>query len=365
MTARTIAPAGDACLIIAEAGVNHGGSTDMAVALVEAAAAAGADAVKFQSYRTELLVRDDAPQAEYQRRSAPAASQADMLRALELSPDAHRTVAARCEELGLEFLSTPFDPPSLDLLLEIGVPRLKVGSGELTNGPMLLRMARTGLPMIVSTGMATLDEVADAITVLALGRHNAEGVPTGKLLADARSAILADPQAAGDVTLLHCTSNYPAPASSVNLRAMDTLAEHFGLPVGYSDHTEGIAVAVAAVARGAVLIEKHLTLDRDLPGPDHAASLDPERFSELVSAVRTAESALGRAEKGPDDVELDVRRVARRSLVAARDLDPQRLLTDGDLIALRPEDGLPPAAAWDWLGRRPARSYRAGEPFTG
>ena len=358
-------PARDTCFIIAEAGVNHGGATDMAVALVEAAASAGADAVKFQSYRTELLVRDDAPQAEYQRRNAPAASQADMLRALELSPDAHRTVAARCTELGIEFLSTPFDPPSLDLLLELRVPRLKVGSGELTNAPMLLRMARTGLPMIVSTGMATLDEITDALAVIAFGRAQAEGVPSGAELARARTAVLADSNALGDVTLLHCTSSYPAPTSSVNLRAMDTLADHFGLPVGYSDHTVETAVAVAAVARGAVLVEKHLTLDRSLIGPDHAASLDPSEFAELVSAIRVVGSALGRSEKGPDDIELDVRNVARRSLVAARALDPGRAIEETDLIALRPGDGLPPAAAWDWIGRTPSRAYRPGEPFTG
>ncbi len=367
-------PKRDTCFIIAEAGVNHGGSTDMAVALAEAAASAGADAVKFQSYRTELLVRDDAPQAEYQRRNAPTASQADMLRALELSPDAHRTVAARCTELGIEFLSTPFDPPSLDLLLGLRVPRLKVGSGELTNAPMLLRMARTGLPMIVSTGMATLDEVADALAVIAFGRAHAGGVPSGGELARARTAVLADTSpsgavdaanAVGDVTLLHCTSSYPAPASSANLRAMGTLADHFGLPIGYSDHTVGTAVAVAAVARGAVLVEKHLTLDRSLIGPDHAASLDPSGFAELVSAIRVVGSALGRTEKGPDDIELDVRNVARRSLVAARALYPGRAIEEADFVALRPGDGLPPAAAWDWIGRIPSRAYRPGEPFTG
>ena len=355
----------DRVLIIAEGGVNHGGSVDAALALVEAAAAAGADAVKFQSFRTELLVRPDAPQAAYQSRNAPASSQAEMLRALELSEDAHRTIAAHSAAAGITFLSTAFDRPSLDLLLELGVPRLKVASGELTNGPMLLAMARTGLPLIVSTGMATLDEVADALAVIAIGRAGTDGAPRAEVRADARRRVDTDPSLVGDVTLLHCTSSYPAPAASVHLRAMDTLAERFGLSVGYSDHTEGRSVSVAAVARGAAVIEKHLTLDRALPGPDHAASLDPEGFAALVHEIRTVEDALGSTEKVPDPAEADVRDVARRSLVAARDLDPARAIGPDDLVALRPGEGLPPSAAWDWEGRQPSRRYREGEAFTG
>jgi len=354
------------CLIIAEAGVNHGGSTDMALDLVDAAAEACADAVKFQSFRTELLVADAAPQAAYQKRNAPAASQAEMLRALELSPEAHRLIAQRCADRGIEFLSTPFDPPSLDMLLDLGVSRLKVASGELTNGPMLLRMARTGLPLIVSTGMATLDEVEAALEIIAFGRTEAEAVPTSAARAAVleRAAGVALP--VGDVTLLHCTSSYPAPAASVHLRAMTLLAERFRLPVGYSDHTEGITVATAAVALGARVVEKNLTLDRTLPGPDHAASLEPDELAELVRSVRTVESALGDAVKGPDADELDVRSVARRGLYAARELDPSRPLVPDDLVALRPGDGaMPPSALWDRLGRAPSRAYRAGEPFEG
>lgn len=351
----------DPCLVIAEAGVNHGGSTEVALRLVDAAAAAGADAVKFQSYRTSLLVSDTAPQADYQRRNAPASSQAEMLRALELSPEAHHAIAARCRERDIEFLSTPFDPPSLDLLLELGVGRLKVASGELTNAPMLLRMARTGLPMIVSTGMATLDEVAEALAVIALGREGSDDLPTAEALEDARQKLLRSSDPVGDVTLLHCTTSYPAPPSSVNLRAMVTLRERFGLPVGYSDHTEGTAVSVAAVALGATVIEKHLTLDRTAAGPDHAASLEPEMFAELAAAVRTVGSALGDGRKSPDEVELAVRDVARRSIHAARDLDGEEPLTLDDLIALRPGGGLAPAEVWRLVGRRPSRAYRAGE----
>jgi N-acetylneuraminate synthase len=351
----------DRCLIIAEAGVNHGGSVEMALALVDAAVEAGADAVKFQSYRTDLLVREDAPQAAYQARNAPAASQADMLRALELSAEAHRRIAEYCTERGITFLSTPFDPPSLGLLLELGVPRLKVASGELTNGPMLLVMARTGLPMIVSTGMATLDEVADALAVIAIGRDGSDDAPRLPVRADARRRVESDPSLVGDVTLLHCTSSYPAPPESVNLRAMDTLAQTFGLPVGYSDHTEGITVAVAAVARGAVIIEKHLTIDRTLPGPDHATSLEPHRFTDLVTQIRTVQRALGDGEKRVTPLEEEVRRVARRSLVAARDLSSEHPMSEGDLIALRPGGGVGPSELWDRLGLTPERSLLRGD----
>jgi N-acetylneuraminate synthase len=353
------------CLIIAEAGVNHGGSVEAALALIDAAADSGADAVKFQSFRTELLVRDDAPQAAYQQRNAPAASQAEMLRALELSPDAHRTIAAHCAARGITFLSTAFDPPSLDLLLDLGVPRLKVASGELTNGPMLLLMARTGLPLIVSTGMATLAEITDALAIVAIGRAEATGQPTAAQRDAARTLVMADAGSVGDVTLLHCTSSYPAPPENVHLRAMHTLRERFGLPVGYSDHTEGDAVAVAAVTLGATVVEKHLTLDRRQTGPDHAASLDPEGFARLVTGIRTVEAALGSPDKGPTPVEEDVRRVARRGLVAARDLRPGRPIGEGDLIALRPGDGMTPEQLWDWIGRAPSRPYLAGERFEG
>jgi len=353
------------CLVIAEAGVNHGGSTEVALRLVDAAASAGADTVKFQSYRTALLVSDTAPQAEYQRRNAPASSQAEMLRALELSPAAHHAIADRCRERGIEFLSTPFDPPSLDLLLDLGVGRLKVASGELTNAPMLLRMARTGLPMIVSTGMATLDEVAEALAFIALGRDGADDLPPAAALEDARRRVKRTADAVGDVTLLHCTSSYPAPASSVNLRAMGTLRERFGLPVGYSDHTEGTSVAVAAVALGATVVEKHLTLDRTAAGPDHAASLEPGVFAELVAAVRAVAAALGDGRKFPDEVEIAVRDVARRSVHAARDLDGDQPLTLDDLVALRPGGGLAPAEIWRLVGRPPSRSHLAGEQLDG
>lgn len=353
------------CLVVAEAGVNHCGSLEIALELVDAAADAGADVVKFQSYRTDLLVRDDAPQADYQRQNARARSQADMLRALELSPESHRAIAERCTVRGIEFLSTAFDPPSLDLVLKLGVSRLKVASGELTNGPMLLRMARTGLPMIVSTGMATLQEVADALAIVAFGRTNTSGVPASERVFEQRERILESGSGLDAVTVLHCTSSYPAPAAAVNLRAMPTLGARFGLPYGYSDHTRGIAVAIAAAALGATVIEKHLTLDRTMSGPDHAASLEPDEMRALVSAVRETTEALGGAEKAPDLVEAGVRAVARRSLHCARALSPEVPVGDGDLVALRPGEGMPPAMVWDWIGRRPARHYEMGELFEG
>ena len=349
------------CLVIAEAGVNHGGSVDAALALVDAAATTGADAVKFQSYRTELLVSEGARQAEYQRRNAPADSQAAMLRTLELSPEAHRTVAERCTEQGIEFLSTAFDAPSLELLLELGVERLKVASGELTNAPMLLRMARTGLPMLVSTGMATLEEVADALAIIAFGRAEPEGTPRRAVRTEWREAVLTGSARLDDVTVLHCTSSYPAPVDSVNLAAMDTLRTTFGLPVGYSDHTSGTLVALAAAARGAVAIEKHLTSDRSASGPDHAASAEADEFRAMVDAIRTIEVALGSDTKSMTPAERDVRTVARRSLFAARDLTAGQLVSEDDLIALRPGDGLEPAALWDWVGRPAPRTFSAGE----
>ena len=351
--------------VIAEVGVNHGGSVDFAFPLIDAARESGADAVKFQSFRTELTARQDAPQANYQARNAPAPSQTEMLRALELSEEAHFAIASYCASVGITFLSTAFDPPSLELLLRLGVPRLKVASGELTNGPMLLAMARTGLPIIVSTGMATLDEVAEALGIIAIGRAGTDVAPLADVRVDARRRVEADPGLVGDVTLLHCTSSYPAPLEGVNLRAMDTLAERFGLPVGYSDHTEGISIAVAAVARGARIIEKHVTMDRSLPGPDHAASLEPHEFAELVTAVRSVEDALGSSEKRVTSPEVEVRSVARRSLAAGRDLDPARPIGPGDLVALRPADGMSPSALWDWFGRQPDRAYVAGERFDG
>ncbi len=313
--------------IIAEAGVNHDGSVDQALRLVDAARAGGADAVKFQTFRADLLATRAAPKAAYQeRRPGAAESQFAMLKRLELDADAHRRILTRCREVGIQFLSSPFDAPSADLLAGLDVPLFKVASGEITNFPFLEHLARKGRPLIVSTGMSTLAEVAEAVQVLR--------------------------QAGGrDLTLLHCVTEYPAPFAEINLRAMQTLQAAFGLPVGYSDHTLGIEIAVAAVALGAVVIEKHFTLDRTRPGPDHAASLEPPELRRLVEAIRHVEAALGSGIKEPAPCELPNLPVARKSVVAARALPAGHRLEPGDLQIKRPGTGLPPKLLPTLVGR--------------
>ena len=348
-------------LIIAEAGVNHDGSIETALELVDVAVTAGADVVKFQSFRVDDVVTADAPQAGYQRDRAPASSQQDMLRSLALDRGAHERIAAHCEERGIEFLSTAFDPHSLMMLVELGIRRVKVPSGELTNGPLLLRYARTGLPLIVSTGMANLGEVEAALAVIAYGREQPIGVPTRADLAAACGRTLRTRELANDVTLLHCTSSYPARPEDVHLGAMDSMSRVFQLPVGYSDHTLGIAVSLAAVARGAVVIEKHITLDRTLPGPDHSASLEPEDLHRLVQGVRAIEVAIGMPIKHPTESESDTAAVARRSVVAARPIAAGTVLTEDDLTALRPGHGRSPMELWSLLGSPARRDYRRHE----
>jgi N-acetylneuraminate synthase len=315
------------CFIIAEAGVNHNGSPDMARQLVDVAVRAGADAVKFQTFKAERIVTRDAPKAEYQKRTTDVAeSQYDMLRRLELSPEMHRELMAYCDERGILFMSSPFDEDSADLLANLSVAVFKIPSGEITNLPFLAHVARKGKPMIVSTGMSYLSEVEAAVrTIEEAGNRQ--------------------------LVLLHCVSNYPADPGDANLMAMRTIATAFGVPVGYSDHTPGIEVPLAAVALGACVIEKHLTLDCSLPGPDHRASLEPEEFSAMVRGIRTVESALGHGRKEPAASEADTASVARKSLVAARDIPVGATLTE-ELIAIkRPGTGLPPAMLAYLIGR--------------
>ena len=290
------------CFIIAEAGVNHNGSDELALRLVEAAADAGADAVKFQTFRAELLAKPGSEKAVYQKSQTGAGDQLSMLRELELSESQHRLLQPRCEQLGIEFMSTPFDQPSVDFLLDLGVRRLKIPSGELTNHPFLKYISTKGVPLILSTGMASLEEVQDAVQVVrSVREQHAFTEPLAEVL-----------------TLLHCTSNYPAARENVNLRAMQTLHQATGLPVGYSDHTEGILVAPVAAALGATVIEKHFTLDHSLPGPDHAASLEPDELSEMIRNIRNVETLLGSSEKTPTQSELLVRDVVRRSVTLTR-----------------------------------------------
>ena len=322
--------------IIAEAGVNHNGSVETAKQLIDAAVGAGADAVKFQTFKPEQLVSPAAPKAAYQRRTTDAAeSQLEMLQKLELSLEAHRDLQAYCQERGVLFMSTPFDEGSVDLLAELGVPVFKIGSGEVTNWPFLTYIAGKGKPIIFSTGMAYLSEVDEAVRVIRDAGND-------------------------QLVLLHCVSNYPADPRDVNLHAMHTMKAAFHLPVGYSDHTPGVEVALAAVALGACVIEKHFTLDRQLPGPDHRASLEPDELKAMVRGIRLVEQALGSGRKVPAPSEADTTRVARRSLVAARDIAAGTVLTEEDLAVKRPGTGLPPAMRPYVIGRTARTAIPAG-----
>lgn len=352
--------------VIAEAGVNHNGSMEKAKSLIEAASEAGADAVKFQTFQAEKLVSEDAPKAEYQQETTDAEeSQADMLRALELSPDQHHAIVDHCDAHDIQFLSTPFDAQSARFLVEeFVVPRIKIGSGELTNGPLLLAIARLGRPVILSTGMGTLGEVEQALSVLAYGCTHDGNQPAPQDLQQAFASEQGQNALSENVTVLHCTTEYPAPVASVNLRAMDTLRQAFGLPVGLSDHTEGIAVPTAAAARGATLVEKHFTLDRSLPGPDHAASLEPDELRDMVQGIRNVELALGDSVKAPADPEWKNRLAARKSLVATQSIEKGETFTEENLGVKRPGDGLSPMHYWSFLGDKTKRDYRSDDQIT-
>ena len=351
-----------AVTVIAEAGVNHNGRLDIALALVDAAADAGADIVKFQTFRADQIATRDAIKADYQiRNTGMAESQLDMLKALELDDAAHRKLLAYCRERAIEFLSTPFDHASLALLVEgLGLQRIKVGSGDLTNAPLLLAIARSGRGVILSTGMATLDEVEEALGVLALG-YAAGGEPGRARFKTAYASEAGKAALRSKVVLLHCTSDYPAADEEINLRAMDALAGRFGLPVGFSDHSTGIAIAIAAAARGATVIEKHLTLDRTMPGPDHVASIEPGDFRSMVDAIRQVERALGPGGKAPTRSEQKTKPIARKSIVARVPIERGGVFTIENLAVKRPGTGLSPALFWDVLGRRASAAYGADD----
>lgn len=356
-------PMSPSCLVLAEAGVNHNGDLDLALQLVEAAASARAHIVKFQTFDAKELVTGRAPTAAYQKRNFDAGdAQLKMLQALELSKADHRSLSDRCDQLGIEFLSTPFDLESARFLVgSLGVRRIKVGSGELNNAPMLLGLARLGLPMILSTGMACLAEVEEALSVIAFARlaeRNAR--PSRAAIAEAYAAPEARSLLA-QVTVMQCTTEYPAPYDQVNLRVMDTYARAFGVRPAYSDHTPGIEISLAAAALGATAIEKHFTLSRDMEGPDHRASLEPDELRTLVAGIARIGQALGDGVKRPQPAEVPNMAVARRSLVAARDVPVGAILTEDDLTLKRAGGGLPPIALWDCLGRKTDRTYAADE----
>ncbi len=324
---------------IAEAGVNHNGDLALALQLVDIAHRAGADAVKFQTFRADAISAPEAPMADYQKTRDGAASQAEMLRRLELPHADFARIADHCRVLGIEFMSSPFDLDSAAFLAGIGMTKFKLASGEITNEPFVRGVARLaadhGGSVILSTGMSTLDEVAEAV-----GWIEAGGNPP--------------------LTILHCVSNYPAPAKDANLRAMDTLGEAFGRPIGWSDHTLGDAVSLAAVARGATVVEKHFTLDNDLAGPDHAMSMDPNGLARLIAGIRTVEASLGDGVKRPVEAEREIMTVARRSLFAARDIAAGAVMAADDLIALRPGDGISAAKQRDVVGKTATRRIAAG-----
>lgn len=354
--------------IIAEVGVNHDGDLERALVLVRRAAEAGADAVKFQTYKTELLVQAAAAKVEYQRSRSKGETQFQMLKELELSFEDQLVLSQEASRCGIEFMSTPFDFVSLRFLVrEIGVRKLKISSGDLTNLPLVHAIGLTGLEVFVSTGMATLGDVQLALGALSHGRGLHAGVPVERPSVDAFAATNVTAHALDvlhKVTVLHCTSEYPTPDSKVNLRALQSLAETFELPVGFSDHSPGTHFSPAAVALGARVIEKHLTLNRDAVGPDHKASLDPESFGLMVRAIRSIESGMGTGVKAPTHAEKINSELVRRGLYAAHDLPSGHVLTQADIAILRPENSTPPGRYWALIGSRIDRDIRAGEDLT-
>ena len=328
------------CFIIAEAGVNHNGDIALAHQLIDIAVNAGADAVKFQTFRADRLAAPSAAKATYQKVTTDTdETQLAMLRRLELVPEDFAALKTHCDRSGIIFLSTPFEEESADLLERLGVAAFKLPSGEVTNLPFLRHVAAKGRPIILSTGMANMQEVTAAVAAIAEGGL----VP---------------------LALLHCTSAYPADPAESNLRAMATLSTAFKVPVGFSDHTPGIAISIAAVALGATIIEKHFTIDRALPGPDHKASLEPRQLAELVAGIRATEVSLGDGVKQPQPGEQELSNVVRKSLVALRELPVGTVIESGMVGILRPGSGIPPGFLDAVCGRRLTRSLPAGTPIT-
>lgn len=322
--------------IIAEAGVNHNGSFELACKLADAAKAAGVDCIKFQTFKSQNLVSNDAQKAEYQKETTGSGSQVDMLKKLELSYDEFIALKDYCDRISLTFLSTPFDFDSIDFLDSIDMPFWKIPSGEVTNLPYLLALAKTGKPVVMSTGMCDMAEIEAAIQVL---KEN--GIK--------------------EIKLLHCNTEYPTPFEDVNLKAMQTMRDAFGLEVGYSDHTKGIEVPIAAVALGATVIEKHFTLDRNMEGPDHKASLEPNELATMVSSIRHIEQALGSGDKTPSPSEKKNISVARKSIVAKRDIKIGEELTVDNITVKRPGTGISPMRWLEALGTKAIRDFSEDE----
>lgn len=327
----------DRCLIIAEAGVNHNGDVNLAFKLCDAAKAAGADIVKFQTWKTEAIITKNVAQAEYQKKNTGISeSQFDMLKKIELSQDEFRQIKEHCDSIGITFASTADEAESLDFLISLGIPFIKIGSGEIGNVSYLRYMGSKKMPVILSTGMSSLADIDISLQALKDG-------------------------GATDITLLHCTTSYPCAYENVNLNAMNTIYNAFKVPVGYSDHTLGNTVAIAAVAMGAKVIEKHFTLDKNMEGPDHKASLNPEEFADFVREIRNIEIAMGNGKKEATKVEKDISEVVLKRIVAKRPIKENQIITEDDICVKRNDSGLP-CNKWDIIiGTKARRDYMSDE----
>lgn len=353
--------------IIAEVGVNHNGNLKLAFQLIDAAVASGADSVKFQTFLPEKLASANAPKAAYQKNKTDYnESQLEMLRKLALSKKDYSILKAYCEEKNIEFLSSPFDLDSASFLLDdLKLTCIKIPSGEITTAPLLLHIARYEPNIILSTGMSTLGEIEEALAVLAFGLTQSTEKPSKNAFMKVYASEFGQTQLRKKVTLLHCTSDYPAQFHCINLRAMDTLQSAFNLPVGYSDHSIGITVPIAAVARGATVIEKHVTLDKSLTGPDHKTSLEPDELKNMVEGIRTVERAMGNPIKAMTSEELDTKNVARKSLVATQVIMRGELFTKNNMDAMRPGTGISAMHYWQYIGKKATREYQIGELIDG
>lgn len=348
--------------VIAEAGVNHNGKLDLALAMVEQAKMIGADAVKFQLFSAEKLTTHQAKQANYQQKNSGASSQFDMLKSLELSREQFCSLKAAAEKANIDFIITPFDLESLAFIADdLDLPILKLGSGDITNGPLLLKAAHANKKIILSTGMSTLSEIEEALKVLTFGFVCPHETPTTDKLNANYASQAGQTQLADKVALLHCTSEYPAPIDEINLKAMDTINAAFGLPVGLSDHSQGLIVPIGAVARGAQIIEKHFTLDNNLPGPDHLASLNVHDFKTMVSGIRQIEMALGSGRKIPGLSESKNKDIVRRSLVANCAIKQGDIFNADNIGIKRPFGGMSPMHYWQKLGRVAEKDYEMDE----
>lgn len=348
--------------VIAEAGVNHNGDPAIAMELIDVAAAAGADGVKFQTFKAANLLVENAEKAEYQKKtSGKDENQFEMLKKLELSYDIHFQLAEYCAKKNIQFLSTAFDEESLEFLVEsLQLRCLKIPSGEITNGPFLLKHAQSGCELILSTGMSTLSEIKEALSVLAFGFMDYD-LPSKEAFQIAYESPEGKKILQEKVTLLHCTTNYPAPYEDINLKAIQTLRETFGLDVGLSDHSQGIIVPLIATGLGACVIEKHFTLDRKMAGPDHAASLEPAELEQMIKEIRTAETILGNGKKEPQTSEIPNITVARKSLVAGGKIRKNEMFSEENLTSKRPGSGISPMKYWDVLNTPSKRNYKADD----